>query len=83
MRQAAGERHWRLVPGQRLRARQWGDEFVVYNDMSGDTHLVDAEAMEFLRELQAGATLTADDADQRDALLAALANNFLIELVAC
>lgn len=83
----SGGAHWRLVPGQLLRARQWGDEFVVYNDLSGDTHLVDAGAMDLLRQLQAGATLAAAadaaDLEAPDAMLASLANNFLIELVAC
>jgi hypothetical protein len=80
--QAAGARHWRLVPGQLLRARQWGNEIVVYNDMSGDTHLVDAQTMDLLRQFQAGATLAADG-DEPDDMLASLAKNFLIELVAC
>lgn len=88
MRHSAGLRHWRLVPGQLLRARQWGDEFVVYNDLSGDTHLLDAGAMDLLHQLQAGATLAADDDDGADleapdTMLASLASNSLIELVAC
>lgn len=45
---------WQLVPGQSLRHRGWNDEFVVYNELSGDTHLLGADAMHLLRVLQAG-----------------------------
>lgn len=45
---------WQLVPGQSLRHRGWDDEFVVYNDLSGDTHLLGADAMDLLRLLKAG-----------------------------
>lgn len=45
---------WRLAPGQRLNARAWDDEAVVYNDRSGATHLVDALALHLLHTLQAG-----------------------------
>lgn len=45
---------WQLVPGQSLRHRGWNDEFVVYNDLSGDTHLLGADAMGLLRLLKAG-----------------------------
>jgi hypothetical protein len=90
-------RRWRLVPGQLLRARQWGGEFVVYNDLSGDTHLIDLAAMDFLLRLQACAGnaagvavpgLDAADASEEetaelDDVLATLANNFLIECIAC
>ena len=43
---------WQLTPGQSLLARQFGDEFVLYNDLSGDTHLLGASAMHALRLLQ-------------------------------
>ena len=43
---------WQLTPGQSLLARQFGDEFVLYNDLSGDTHLLGASAMQALRLLQ-------------------------------
>lgn len=43
---------WQLVPGQSLRHRGWEDEFVVYNDLSGDTHLLGADAMDLLRLLK-------------------------------
>jgi PqqD family protein of HPr-rel-A system len=44
---------WRLVPGQRLQYRCWEDECVLYNDLSGDTHLLDELALAVLEELQA------------------------------
>lgn len=43
---------WQLVPCQSLRHRGWEDEFVVYNDLSGDTHLLGADAMDLLRLLK-------------------------------
>jgi PqqD family protein of HPr-rel-A system len=85
------------MPGQLLRARQWGDEFVVYNDLSGDTHLIDSAAMDFLLQLQARAADDAgvayagqhahaaseEQAAELDEVLATLANAFLIEGIAC
>lgn len=59
---------WRVGSGQLLEHRGWGDEFVIYNSLSGDTHLIDADAMDILLLLQGGA---ADNA----ALLAALAHS--------
>jgi PqqD family protein of HPr-rel-A system len=51
---------WRLMPGQRLRSRSWdGEEFVLYNNLSGDTHLLDAASIEVLNALQRGAAGTA------------------------
>jgi len=45
---------WRLVPGQRLQYRCWEGECVLYNDLSGDTHLLDELALALLAQLQAG-----------------------------
>jgi PqqD family protein of HPr-rel-A system len=45
---------WHLAPGQTLRHRVWDDEAVVYNDLTGDTHRLDAAALEVLLALQAG-----------------------------
>ena len=45
---------WRLCPGQQLRRRQWDGECVLYNDLSGDTHLMGADALELLLALHAG-----------------------------
>lgn len=85
---------WRITPGQTLRFRQFDDEFVLYNDLSGDTHLLGDSAMHILSELQRGpasgqalaASLAAalecpvDAAFDREAgaLLATLAGFFLI-----
>ena len=45
---------WQLTPGQLFRFRQFDDEFVVYNDLSGDTHLLGDSAMHLLSVLQQG-----------------------------
>ena len=44
---------WRLAPGQSLLHRCWDGECVIYNDLSGDTHLLDEFTFELLRLLQA------------------------------
>lgn len=43
---------WRLAPGQQLANWGWDDEFVVYNNLSGDTHLLDADSMALLEQLR-------------------------------
>ena len=45
---------WRLVPGQALLHRGWDDAFVLYNDLSGDTHLLSGDAMALLVGLRDG-----------------------------
>lgn len=45
---------WRLVPGQALLHRGWDGAFVLYNDLSGDTHLLSGEAMALLVALRDG-----------------------------
>jgi PqqD family protein of HPr-rel-A system len=54
---------WRLARGQRLLYRCWDGECVLYNDLSGDTHLLDEFALALLAQLQrapqAGAQLAA------------------------
>ena len=45
---------WRLTAGQQLRRRRWDGECVLYNDLSGDTHLIGADALELLLALHAG-----------------------------
>ncbi|SEN85228.1 PqqD family protein, HPr-rel-A system [Duganella sp. CF517] len=45
---------WRLTAGQQLRRRQWDGECVLYNDLSGDTHLLGADALALLLALRAG-----------------------------
>ena len=44
---------WRLAPGQHLLHRCWDGECVLYNDLTGDTHLVDEFALELLELLRA------------------------------
>jgi PqqD family protein of HPr-rel-A system len=43
---------WQVIPGQSLQFRAWDDEFVLYNDLSGDTHLLGASAIQLLLTLQ-------------------------------
>jgi PqqD family protein of HPr-rel-A system len=40
-----------LVSNSALLLRSWDDEFVVYNESSGDTHLLDGVAGEILQAL--------------------------------
>lgn len=55
---------WVVDGDAALLLRRWGDECVVYNSVSGDTHLLDAlGAASFTCLLQAPAT--ADDLAQR------------------
>lgn len=79
---------WRLVPGQALLHHGAGDEHLVFNDLSGDTHLLDAQAMQVLRALQAGplgpAELqrlcgAADEPEDIGALLAELQDLMLVQ----
>lgn len=43
---------WRMIPDQSLHYRAWDDEFVLYNSLSGDTHLLGASAIQLLLTLQ-------------------------------
>lgn len=43
---------WRLISDHALHFRSWNDEFVVYNSLSGDTHLLGATAAHALLELR-------------------------------
>lgn len=45
---------WRLTTGQQLVHRAWDQEYVVFNDVSGDTHLLGELAFAVLQELAAG-----------------------------
>lgn len=44
---------WRVIPGQLLAFREWDGEAVLYNDLSGGTHLLDGMAIDVLRALAA------------------------------
>jgi len=89
---------WQLTPGQSLVARQWDEDLVLYNSLSGATHLLGLGAAVLLGVLQAspaseatlGATLRAefsldDDevAAELPALLARLARLELIQPCPC
>lgn len=62
---------WRVVPGQLLVSREWDDEAVLYNDLSGSTHLLDGATLDLLHALRSApadaATLALRLADQFDA----------------
>lgn len=45
---------WRLIEGQSLRYRVWDDEAVLYNDLSGATHLLGPAALCVLEALRHG-----------------------------
>lgn len=54
---------WRVIPGQSLRYRQWDDDTLLYNDLSGATHLLGPAALcllETLRAAPAAETALAD-----------------------
>jgi PqqD family protein of HPr-rel-A system len=90
---------WQLKPGQLLRLRAFGDESVLYNDLSGDTHLLGASAILLLGQLrhQPAATDSLYDSlaeaigcprdaafdAEAGALVAQLAGFFLIEPGSC
>lgn len=60
---------WQVVPGQSLAFREWEGEAVLYNDLSGSTHLLDGAALDLLCALR---ERPADSA----ALAACLADRF-------
>lgn len=60
---------WRLIPGQRLVCRRWDDEAVLFNDLSGATHLLGLTAICLLDLLQASPA-------HESALIAALGRQF-------
>lgn len=86
---------WCIAPGQQLAAWGWDDEFVLYNNLSGDTHLFGEDSIAVLNRLQQSpasfdtlVTVFSEDLDPDDAaalpdtmtaLLANLHNLFLVE----
>lgn len=84
-----------MAPGQHLAHRGWQDEFVVYNNLSGDTHLIDGDTLALLAQLRLapatvasliqalGAGLPPDDLaalpDTLDAMLDSLQHLYLVE----
>ena len=47
-----GSTRWRAMSGYTLHWHSWGDEHIVYNTGSGDTHLFNDFAVLILRTLQ-------------------------------
>ena len=45
------QRFWQIKLGSRFEWRCWGDECVVYNNATGDTHLFSTAALYMLDEL--------------------------------
>lgn len=43
---------WRIVPGQLLRSRSWDGLSVLYNEVSGATHLLDEATLDLLHALR-------------------------------
>lgn len=43
---------WKVISDQALHFRSWGDELIVYNSLSGDTHLLGSVAAQILLRLQ-------------------------------
>lgn len=90
---------WRLAAGQNLLHRCWDGECILYNDLTGDTHLVDESTLALLELLGAepmpaallAAALGAAPADPAPgapheplaAVLAELAALHLIEAAPC
>jgi PqqD family protein of HPr-rel-A system len=89
---------WRVVPGQSLVFREWDGEAVLYNDLSGNTHLLDGAAVDVLQALRLrpsdAATLAAGLAGHFEAgtdelslmiedMLAGLATLDLVEFFPC
>lgn len=54
---------WQVIPGQSLIARQWDEELVLYNSLSGATHLLGLGAAVLLGVLQEGPASEAALAD--------------------
>jgi len=81
---------WRLTPGQSLLSHGWDGEHVLYNDLSGDTHLLTGVACAVLSQLQAApctvaalAQSCASNEETIDALLADLELLALVEFLPC
>jgi len=43
---------WQVIPGQVVNCCSWDDEFVFYNKLSGDTHLLSSTATQILLKLR-------------------------------
>lgn len=86
---------WRTLPGQAYRLRQFDDpegvEYVIYNDLTGATHLLGEAAVHLLQVLRVGpattgplcAALATALGCPRDAAFDADAGAVLAQLAAC
>jgi len=81
---------WRLTPGQALASHGWDGEYVLYNDLSGDTHLLTGMAFRILRQVQASpstivmlAQSCGADEGEIESLLADLELLALVEYCPC
>lgn len=78
---------WRLMPGQLLVHRGWQDEYVLFNNLSGDTHLLGEDAIALLLDLRdepiGSAELAAGDAAGLRELLDSLVGLGLVEVCRC
>lgn len=45
---------WKLAHDEAIECRHWDDEWVVYNKLTGDLHVVNARAILLLRRLEHG-----------------------------
>lgn len=78
---------WQLMPGQLLVHRGWQDEYVLFNNLSGDTHLLGADAIALLLDLRdepiSSAELATGDAAGLRELLDSLVGLGLVEVCQC
>lgn len=76
-------RKWRIADGQALRHYGWDGEFVLYNDVSGDTHQIGAAAMSLLLALRASPGASSQALSAAPGLLDDLENLALVESAPC
>lgn len=72
---------WRVISDSALHFRLWDDEFVVYNSLSGDTHLLGSTAAQILLKLQqAPSNVTALSASLAPLLNTEMDDEFVIQI---
>lgn len=70
---------WCIVPGQSLRSRSWDGQSVLYNEVSGATHLLDEPTLALLHALRDGELGPQDwDDDELQQVLAGLSKLYLV-----
>lgn len=71
---------WCIVPGQSLHSRSWDGQSVLYNEVSGATHLLDEQILALLHALREGSLEAEDWADPAlQQTLAELAKLYLVQ----